>query len=173
MIIKGLKWLLGIPSAEDREHNRLVREREKEEEERLISEFNKEHPQEKSDYQKWVEETYYPGSNVKRVPEKSEDEKNEERIAAWRKKNNILVPESELNIENNEKYITKEGTENISERERIERIRRELLNFSPSEASIENNEEDIEKANARLKILELEQQISELEKIAKNKDFDR
>jgi len=135
MIIKGLKWLLGIPSAEDREHNRLVREREKEEEERLISEFNKEHPQEKSDYQKWVEETYYPGSNIKRVPEKSEEEKNEERIAAWRKKNNIPTPESELNIK--------------------------------------NNEEDIEKANARLKILELEQQISELEKIAKNKDFDR
>lgn len=156
MIIKGLKWLLGIPSAEDREYNRLAREAKKEKEKADLIEADKKYEKQLQDwadakarvnnpddkynnmeYFKKQREEYWERekaiyARIGALPPHSSDE---DRIAAWRKKNNIPVPESELNIKNDEK--------------------------------------NIEEANARLKILELEQQIAELEQTIENKDFNR
>lgn len=157
MIIKGLKWLLGIPSAEDREYNRLAREAKKEKEKADLIEAEKKYQKQLQDWADakvnkpdWIDDKYNNMEYFKKQREKYwEREKaiyasigalpphssDEDRIAAWRKKNNIPAPESELNIKNDEK--------------------------------------NIEEANARLKILELEQQIAELEQTIENKDFNR
>ena len=214
MIIKGLKWLLGIPSTEVREQNKLIRETEEKNrwQNAMFITFKKIINKIKKPNEKGLRYDLYIKIGDKNLDLKEDEDFNIFKKYLIKETDNEIYEMYKVNLikceldwdfddllhkkKNGEIHGVKQekmSEENFNlmfkifsdqynyQKEKLEQqikrfeykfdLKNSKINFIRRNDKIDN-EKKLNNTNARLKILELEQQISELEKIAKNKDFE-